>query len=99
MIQQALSKDTALADRLRFTYLGEGALGPQLDQQMMQLASDTMYQAGSKTLLDLVVQQNSSHNVYQVGHWNCDNNIFSTCSRMWAPSLSLSSGMEPTDQS
>ena len=33
---------------------------------MMQLASDTMYQAGSKTLLDLVLQQNSGHSVYQV---------------------------------
>ena len=61
-----LLQDTALADRLRFNYLGEGALGPQLDKQMMQLASDTMYQAGTKTLLDLVVQQDSSHNVYQV---------------------------------
>ena len=65
-----LSKDKALADRLRFAYLGEGALGPQLDKQMMQLASDTMYQAGSKTLLDLVLQQNSGHNVYQVRNCN-----------------------------
>ena len=99
MIQHALSKDTALADRLRFMYLGEGALGPQLDQQMMQLASDTMYQAGSKTLLDLVVQQNNSHNVYQVGNDIYICYSFSTCLRMWAPSHSLSSGMEPTGQS
>ena len=41
-------------------YLGEGALGPDLDLQMMLLASDTMYQAGSKTLLDLAVQQNTT---------------------------------------
>ena len=91
-----LLQDTALADRLRFNYLGEGALGPQLDKQMMQLASDTMYQAGTKTLLDLVVQQDSSHNVYQVRNYNHDDNIFSTCSHMWVPSPSLSSGTEPT---
>ena len=63
---------------------------------MMQLASDTMYQAGTKTLLDLVVQQNSSNNVYQVRNDNKDDNIFSTSSRMWVPSPSLSSGTEPT---
>ena len=32
---------------------------------MMQLASDTMYQAGSKTILDIMVAQNST-SVYQV---------------------------------
>ena len=97
-----LLQDTALADRLRFNYLGEGALGPQLDKQMMQLASDTMYQAGTKTLLDLVLQQDSSHNVYQVRNYKNhkhDDNMFSTCSRMWAPSPSLSSGTEPTGPS
>ena len=32
---------------------------------MMQLTSDTMYQAGSKTILDIMATQNST-NVYQV---------------------------------
>ena len=59
-----------------------------------------IYQAGTKTLLDLVVQQNTGHNVYQVENGNYhDDDIFSTCSRMWVPSRSLSSGMERTGQS
>ena len=66
---------------------------------MMQLASDTMYQAGSKTLLDLVLQQNSGHSVYQVRNMATADNIFSTFSRTWAPSRSPSSGMELTGQS
>ena len=65
----------------------------------MQLASDTMYQAGSKTLLDLELQQNSGHNVYQVRNMAMADNIFSTFSRTLAPSHSPSSGMELTGQS
>ena len=77
LLLTTLSKDTALADRLRFLYLGEGALGPDLDVQMMQLASDTMYQAGSKTLLDLAVQQNTTFNTYQVGIFSRSNQLCS----------------------
>ena len=61
-------------------YLGEGALGPDLDLQMMLLASDTMYQAGSKTLLDLAVQQNTTFNTYQVGILEEKHNVF-MCTR------------------
>ena len=75
LLLTTLSKDTALADRLRFMYLGEGALGPDLDVQMMLLASDTMYQAGSKTLLDLAVQQNTTFNTYQVGIFSRSNQL------------------------
>ena len=75
LLLTTLSKDTALSDRLRFMYLGEGALGPDLDVQMMQLASDTMYQAGSKTLLDLAVQQNTTFNTYQVGIFSRSNQL------------------------
>ena len=56
----------------------------------MQLASDTMYQAGSKTLLDLVLQQNSGHNVYQVRNMATADNILSIFSHTWAPSHSPS---------
>ena len=77
LLLTTLSKDTALSDRLRFMYLGEGALGPDLDVQMMQLASDTMYQAGSKTLLDLAVQQNTTFNTYQVGIFSRRNQLYS----------------------
>ena len=55
-----------------------------------------MYQAGTKTLLDLVVQQNTGQ--VENGNYH-DDDIFSICSRMWVPSRSLSSGMERTGQS
>ena len=46
--------DIILTERLRYYYLGESILNSTIDQQLVELMSDNMYQAGGRTILEIL---------------------------------------------
>jgi carboxylesterase type B len=46
--------DILLAEQLRYFYMGESRLGPDVDREVVELMTDNMYQAGGRRLLDLL---------------------------------------------
>ena len=63
-VQNASMSDIVQAERLRYFYGGESVLNATVDNIMVELMTDNMYQAGGRALLE-ILQFGTSKNIYQ----------------------------------